>query len=435
MGDAAPPRVPTIAVLPFATPTADAADEYLAEAIAEDVADRLAGVPAVHVVPFGSSLALSGGTLTPVETAERLEATVVLTGTAGRFGTTMRVTAALLDAGGASVWSGQFDRPFADLFAMQTEIARAAAAACDVAISEAAAAVIERRPTAVMEAYDLYLQGRQPARELLRRQQDSARALFEQAIATDPGLAEAHAALAVTYGLLFQYWDSSHANVAAADAESRTAVELAPDLATAHVARGLALSHAQEYDAAITALERALVLRPRSFDAHYHLARTYRARGQMAEAAVAFERACSLRPEDFAVRTLLASVYISLGRADDARTMQQQAQVLATEHLERHPDDTRALYLGAVALSSLGDGSRARQWAKRAVAMEPDDSAVLYNVACVYALLGLHDSALDCLEQAVASGFGHWDWLRTDSDLDGLREHPRFTVLFPAGAP
>jgi hypothetical protein len=61
--------------------------------------------------------------------------------------------------------------------------------------------------------------------------------------------------------------------------------------------------------------------------------------------------------------------------------------------------------------------------------MEPDDSAVLYNVACVYSLLGLADSAIDCLEQAVASGFGHWDWLVHDSDLDPLRAHPRFTAL------
>jgi Flp pilus assembly protein TadD len=149
----------------------------------------------------------------------------------------------------------------------------------------------------------------------------------------------------------------------------------------------------------------------------------------MLEAAAWFERACALRPEDYSGLTLLASVYVSLGRIDDARAAQRRALDLAADHLERHPDDTRALYLGAVALSSTGETAKARQWAKRAVAMEPDDSAVLYNVACVYSLLGLADSAIDCLEQAVASGFGHWDWLVHDSDLDPLRAHPRFTAL------
>ena len=61
--------------------------------------------------------------------------------------------------------------------------------------------------------------------------------------------------------------------------------------------------------------------------------------------------------------------------------------------------------------------------------MEPDDSAVLYNVACVYALLGLADSAIDCLERSLANGFGHWEWIEHDSDLDGLRDHPRFQAL------
>ena len=95
------------------------------------------------------------------------------------------------------------------------------------------------------------------------------------------------------------------------------------------------------------------------------------------------------------------------------------------------PDDARALYLGAVALSATGEKTKAREWAKRAVAMDPDDSAVLYNVACVYALLGLADSAIDCLEQAVKNGFGHWEWVAHDPDLDSLRQHPRFQALQP----
>jgi hypothetical protein len=61
--------------------------------------------------------------------------------------------------------------------------------------------------------------------------------------------------------------------------------------------------------------------------------------------------------------------------------------------------------------------------------MEPDDSAVLYNVACVYALLGLKDSAIDCLESAVKNGFGHWEWIEHDSDFNALLDHPRFQAL------
>jgi tetratricopeptide (TPR) repeat protein len=419
-----------IAVLPFAVPGGGEADAYLGVGLAAAVADRLAGVRAVRVPPYGSSLALSGGTRGPAEVGQLLGAAVVLTGTAARSAGRLRVTASLLDsASRAGRWSERFDRPEAEVWAIETAMTRAVLGAVGATPDDAEERALAAAPTAVPRAYDAYLRGRWLARDLLRRQQDSARALFAEAVDADERFAEAHAALAICHAMLYQYWDSSAANVAAADAASRRAVELSPDLAEARLARGLALSHAKRYDEAEAELRRATELRPDAFEPPYFLARTARARGAMADAAAWFERACALRPEDYASLTLLASVYVSLGRVDEARAAQRRALALADDHIQRHPDDTRALYLGAVALSSTGDAAKARQWAKRAVAMEPDDSAVLYNVACVYSLLGLADSALDSLEQAVANGFGHWDWLVNDSDLDPLRAHPRFTAL------
>jgi TolB-like protein/Flp pilus assembly protein TadD len=419
-----------IAVLPFATPSSGEGDDWLGTGLAEAVADRLAGVRALHVLPFASSVALSGGPQGPADVGQRLGAAVVLAGTVARSGGRLRLTADLLDVTArATRWSDRFDRPDRDVWAVEAEIARAVLRTLGVTVTDEADRALDTAPTAVPRAYDAYLRGRWLARDLLRRQQDLARDLFTEAIVADAGFAAAHAALAICHAMLFQYWDSSDANVQAAEAASRRAVELSPDLAEAHLARGLALSHAKRYDEAEAELRRAAELHPDAFEPPYFLARTARARGAMAEAAASFERACALRPEDYSSLTLLASVYVSLGRIDDARSAQRRALDLAADHLERHPDDTRALYLGAVALSSTGETAKARQWAKRAVAMEPDDSAVLYNVACVYSLLGLADSAIDCLEQAVANGFGHWDWLVHDSDLDPLRAHPRFTAL------
>src|SRR5207249_447960 len=98
-------------------------------------------------------------------------------------------------------------------------------------------------------------------------------------------------------------------------------------------------------------------------------------------------------------------------------------------HLELHPDDARAVYLGAVTLTQLGDAQRALEWAGRAMTMAPDESLTLYNVACVYALQAKSDQALDCLEQAVAHGFRHKEWVQHDTDLASLREQPRFQAL------
>src|SRR3989442_14618893 len=106
--------------------------------------------------------------------------------------------------------------------------------------------------------------------------------------------------------------------------------------------------------------------------------------------------------------------------------MQRQALELAEGQLERNPDDARALYLAAGALATLGDSARARQWAKRAVAMDPDDSAVLYNVACAYAILRLTDSAIDCLEQAVANRFCHLQLVEDHLRLHSLARQAPF---------
>jgi tetratricopeptide (TPR) repeat protein len=77
----------------------------------------------------------------------------------------------------------------------------------------------------------------------------------------------------------------------------------------------------------------------------------------------------------------------------------------------------------------LGERERALDWVGRAYANDRDDSGVLYNIACVYTLGGLHDEAIKCLQRAVDNGFGHREWLDNDTDLAPLREDPRFREL------
>jgi TolB-like protein/Flp pilus assembly protein TadD len=425
------PPARAIAVLPLADLTGDPQTEYLADGLSIEIADRLAGIGSLHVASPASSGAFKSRRQDRAAIGRALGVGSLLDGSARRAGDRLQVNVQLITVGeDAPVWSERYDRPLGDLVALEEQITLEVARASGVTPTEEERRTIARPPTTDVRAYDRYLRGRHLTFELLKRRQESARDMFRQATALDPAFALAHAGLANCCSMLFQYWDSSTANQQAADAASAEAVGLAPELAETHTARGLALSLGKRYDEAEQELQVAIRLRPRSFEAHYFLARSCRARGQMAAAAQWFERACTLRPDDYAAPALLSSVYVSLGRPDDANATQRRALELAAQQLERNPDDTRALYLGAGALIVLGDSAKARQWVKRALAMDPDDSAVLYNVACVYAQLGLADSAIDCLEQAVANGFGHWEWVEHDSDLDSLRTHPRFMTLF-----
>src|SRR5574341_247289 len=426
-----PPSAPSLAVLPFANLSGASEHEHFTDGLAEAVRDTLAGVRALRVAPWTSALAWKGRVLDVREAAGALGVAAVLDGGVRKTATRLQVTAQLVNAGaeaggGAALWSERFDRPMAEVFAVLQSIARETLAALHVTPTEAEQRLLALVPTTDIRAYDSYLRGRLLSRHLLRRNQEYALQMFEDAIKADPAFAAAHAGAAMCSAMMYQYWDSSEANVQAAEAASARAVALAPDLAEARVARGVALSLAKRFDEAEGEFTAAIALRPDSFEAHYFRARAARSQGKDEEAAQWYERACRLRPEDYATPQLLASVYLGLGRPDDARVTQQRALELAKAHLERYPDDARALYLGAGALATLGDTARAREWAKRAVAMDPDDSAVLYNVACAYALMGLKDSAIDCLEQAIANGFRHWQWIEHDSDLDSLRESPRF---------
>jgi adenylate cyclase len=98
-------------------------------------------------------------------------------------------------------------------------------------------------------------------------------------------------------------------------------------------------------------------------------------------------------------------------RKADADAPRRRGLSIIEKHLVVHPDDARALYLGAVCLSQFGERERALEWTHRPLAADPEDSGVLYNVACGLALLGEFDEALGCPENAVKFGFGHKAWL------------------------
>jgi tetratricopeptide (TPR) repeat protein len=225
------------------------------------------------------------------------------------------------------------------------------------------------------------------------------------------------------------YAEASEDNLKEADAASRRALDLDPELAEAHASRGLAISLSKHYDEAEREFQTALRLNARLFEAHYFYARACFEQGMMAEAARLFEQASRVNPEDYQSPGLLATAYEALGRNAEAQEAHRRSLQLIEKHIELHPDDARATYLGANSLCQLGDKKRSLEWAARALAMDPEESSILYNVACVYALQGQSEDAIDCLEKAVKSGFGHRAWIENDSDLSSLRSHPRFQAL------
>jgi adenylate cyclase len=225
------------------------------------------------------------------------------------------------------------------------------------------------------------------------------------------------------------YWDSSEDNLNEAEAASRKALELDPELAEAHAAGGLAFALKKNFDQAQKEFEAAIRLDPKLYEAHYFYARTSFQRGDLAKAAELYEQASRLNPDDYQAVSLLVPVYHGLGRAKEAEDTERRALQLIEKHIDSHPDDPRSLYLGAGILARMGHHDKSFDWATRALAIDPEETSILYNVACVYALLGRSEEAIRCLGKAMEHGTFFKNWAAKDSDLDSLRSDPRFHAL------
>jgi TolB-like protein/Tfp pilus assembly protein PilF len=420
----------SVAVLYFANLGGDKDDEYFRDGMTEDIITELTRIAGLSLLPRSAVLPFRDKQVTAGEIGHQLNVAYVLDGSLRRAGNRLRINAQLVETRtGHSVWAERFDRQLEDVFAIQDEIAQNIAGTLRVMLTDKEKRAIEKIPTRDIQAYDYYLRGRRVFYELRRKSFEFARQMFARAIVIDPGYAAAFAGVADSSSFLYMWFDASEDNLREAAHASRRAVELDPDSAEAHTARGLAESLSKNYQEAEKEFKEAIRLNPRSFDAAYLYGRCCFSQGKMEEAAALIRRASELDPADYQSLTLVELCLRALGRDDEARAVARAALERTERHIEVHPEDARALYLGAIALQQLGDPKRALEWAARALAIDPDENSTLYNVACLYAQMGDRDRALDLFETTVRNGFGQKEWMENDPDLDSLRDEPRFKSL------
>jgi tetratricopeptide (TPR) repeat protein len=214
----------------------------------------------------------------------------------------------------------------------------------------------------------------------------------------------------------------------ARDASLR-ALELAPGLAVAHVARAQVLASDGQVPEAAAAFEHAITLDARLFDAHYYYARFLVTQGDHARAVRHYEIAFALRPDDYLPITMAIQEYQALGDRAGEQGAIERAWVAIERRLAIDPDDSAAYDHGSGVLAMLGRKDESRRFIERAVALRPDDPQTHYNAACTAMLSGDHETALDLLERAVALGWSNTRWLMNDNDLVPLHDHPRFKQI------
>ena len=429
-GPAAVEESPSVAVLPFLDMSPGRDQEYFCEGLAEELIHALTRIPKLRVASRTASFRFKGHESDVQGIARQLHVSTILEGSVRKSGERLRVSVQLISASeGFHLWSERYDRELSDVFAIQDEITEQVVKALRLVLTEKDREVLVRAPTQNMEAYECYLRGRQGIYAMNEPGSVEAIRVLRRAVELDPQYALAHAAMADASAYRYMYYGGRAEDLELADQASRTALRLGPDYAECHASRGFAASLAKRYEEADQEFRTALALNPKLFDANYLYARSCWAQGRLEESAKLFEAAEQLRPEDQSLPGMLSNLYERLGRTADFDAALRRCLAAAERNRKLMPEDPRPVYYGATSLVRLGQRERGLQWAAEAMALAPNESAVLYNLACFYAQAAEPDRALDCLEQAAGQGFIHWQWIENDSDLDPLRGLARFRAI------
>jgi len=421
-------KSPSIAVLPFEDMSEHGDQAYFCEGISEEILNALCKIANLRVASRVAAFRFAGKGTDVQHIGRKLQVQTVLEGSVRKSGDKLRITAQLVKTSdGYHLWSRQYDRGLEDIFDIQAEIADSIAHKLSVTLKQKSAA-LQRQVDP--RAYDFFLRGLSYFARHNIQDTVYARQMFHRALEIDPGFGRAWAGLGYTYGFEYMYFNAADVNREEALRTSLKALELAPDLAESHVSAGIAHCMLKDYQEAEIQFEKAVEIDPKSYDGWYFFGRNKVHEGELEHALKLFERASKVRPEDCQSVLLQSQLYHSLGDSTKEFESARKGIERARATLDLNPDDNRALNMGAFALLRLGEKEEAEKWMQASIQKAPMDTIVNYNAACFYSIAGDIEKSIDCLEQChLKVGSLNREWLQHDSDLDNVRDHPRFAEI------
>jgi DNA-binding winged helix-turn-helix (wHTH) protein/TolB-like protein/tetratricopeptide (TPR) repeat protein len=451
--------IASLAVLPFKPLIAGQSDDGLLLGMAELLIARLSASRELVVRPLGVVRRYGTAEQDPLEAGRELGVDAVLDGGVLRTGERVRVTGRLLRiADGVALWAGSFDERFADVFALQDAITERVAQALALPLAGATLSHLTRRQTESVDAYQLYLAGRQHSSQLTQNELRTAIALFERAIALDPRYARAHAGAADAYRRLPVACDlPPEENFPYAEAAAQKALALDPNQADAHVALGFVrFWYDWRWDEAKREFLRAIEIDPDSAESHLGYAHLLSNIGQHERAIAEIRRARELDPLSLIANTLEASFLALANRYDEAVTRLQRifdinpnfwiARMIAgTIHMksgqssraiadfraavEHSGPAPHAVSFLACGQAGVGDREGATATLRELETMALRRHVPPSNFAAVHCALGATSLALDWLERAHQARDLRLSFLRVDWRWQPIRRQPRFVRL------
>jgi len=405
-------------------------DEYLRDGVTEDIITELSKIRSLKTFSRPTVLTYRDKAVTAAQIGQQLGAAYMLAGSLRRGGSRLRINVQLIDTQtDFPVWSERYDREMRDVFELQDEIARTIANALRLTLTAEEREAISAKPTENLQAYDFFLRGRRYARRLTRQDLDFGLQMFENAVALDPSFAFAHAAIAIVCSYYGYHYDQSPRWIERARESSRRASALDPVQPEVRAAEGWVLYAEGKFDEAIACEREAIARKPDCEGAYTILLRSLFSLGRYQDVIDLADVAVAASGEDYNVYSPIANSLRITGRPD--REFLQRMSDALEAHLRMIPEDARARVLRAITNVRLGRNDEAEREAEFALALRPNESTVLYNLACIYGLLEKKSDALEALRRAWNAGFRDAKWARRDSDLMSLHGEPEFDELYP----
>ena len=459
--EAGAPAERSVAVLPFLNMSGDPSKEFFSDGVSEEIINALAQLPGLKVTSRTSSFAFKGKNADVREIARTLDVGHVLEGSVRSSGTSVRVTAQLIDAkSGFHVFSEHWDRELEDIFVIQDEISEAIAGHLQTALTSVPAPDLRVAPRPDPEAYTRYLEGRHHWNSWSPEGALRSVELYHEAIEIDPTLAVAYAGIASSYVFLGAVGrlPGEVAYGKAQDAAAR-ALSMEPDSSEAEVALALtALFYEWNRDRAVRHFERALALGPGSATVHHYRGMGYSILHRHSLAIAALRTAVDLDPLSPAINNELARVLISAGQPEEALVQIERTLEIAPsfrsaleikamihwvlndvtsaiEAIRAYGSHSPSPFAGAAVLGYLlarsGDAAGAQEQHRLLQERARVEPEISIDVDFAIWHLGVreHELALNWLEKAVDSRAPGVIFAWSVPLWDELVDHPRFKAV------
>ena len=454
-------RIQSVAVLPLDNLSGDPSQEYFADGMTDALTTYLAQMRGIRVISRTSAMHYKGTKRVPPEIAKELGVDAIVEGSVSRSSGVIHVDAQLIYAlGDSHIWAHSYEGADSGLSAMEHEIAE------DVARQIGTAAPVEssdHRLTAVSvnpEAYDLYLRAEPYYGLETREANDEAIRLLEKSVEIDPQFAAAYAALATAYRTrAFSIEINGPKWIEKASATAEKALALDPNLAEGYVSRGYLLwsrANGWSVERAVSDYRHALELDPNLAEAHHQLANVYNHVGLLDKADEEIKKAIALDPLNTGIRFRVGINLLYRGKYEESLAELRDSEKFsppfwafqtsfALQHMGRRQEAQERVdglllaspldpggsltAMQALLAADAGDVPLAERKIQEAIAKGKGYQHfhhVAYAVASAYALLDMHEQALQYLRMAADDGFPCYPLFEHDSNLDHLRNDPAF---------